>query len=279
MLLRRLAYPNRHGDLVEMFGRSTDEISRIVNELTSYLLRTYGHLLEFDAHRLTPQYLENLAEAVQRKGAPLQRCWGFIDGTVRPICRPKKHQRQNYNGHKRVHALKFQSVVSPDGIIVHLSGPWIGRRHDARMLRESNLLDILAEHANGTNGEPMQIYGDPAYGIHQYILSPFRGVNLSAEQREFNKLMSSVRECVEWQFGKIIQEFAFLDFKKNLKLWLQPVGRYYLIGGLLTNLILASTVLKHRRILNWTLHLLKDILVFDLDSIYFSYDGVPVSNI
>lgn len=236
MLLRRLTYPNRHGDLSLMFGRPPDEVSRIVNQLSAFLLTRYGHLLEFDAVRLTAELRERFADAVHQKGAPLSRCWGFIDGTVRPITRPGVDQRQVYNGHKRVHALKFQSVVTPDGIIVHLSGPWVGRRHDARMLMESNLLETLSIHANGTNGEAMQIYGDPAYGIHRYLLSPFRGANLTPEQRLFNKDMSSVRECVEWQFGKITTLFAFLDFKKNLKLWLQPVGRYYLIGGLLTNL-------------------------------------------
>lgn len=235
MLLRRFAYPNRHGDLSEMFGRPPDEISRIVNQVSVLLFTNYEHLLKFDDRRLTAGYLEQLANAVHYKGAPLQRCWGFIDGTVRAICRPGVEQRQVYNGHKRVHSLKFQSVVTPDGIIAHLSGPWIGRRHDARMLKESNLLEILSTHANGIDGEAMQLYGDPAYGVHQYLLSPFRGAQLTQEQNLFNKKMSAVRECVEWGFGKIVGNFAFLDFKKNLKLMLQPVGRYYLVGGLLTN--------------------------------------------
>ena len=46
-----------------------------------------------------------------------------IDGTVRPICRPKQHQRVVYNGHKRVHSLKFQCVALPNGIIAHIFGP------------------------------------------------------------------------------------------------------------------------------------------------------------
>ena len=43
-------------------------------------------------------------------------CFGFIDGTVRPISRPGQHQRIVYNGHKRVHSLKFQSVALPNGL-------------------------------------------------------------------------------------------------------------------------------------------------------------------
>ncbi|KAK9249118.1 hypothetical protein V1506DRAFT_527057, partial [Lipomyces tetrasporus] len=49
--------------------------------------------------------------------------------------------------------------------------------------------------------------------------------------------MSSVRQCVEWQFGAIVQTFAFLDYKKNLKLGLQPVGAYYLVGTLFRNIL------------------------------------------
>jgi hypothetical protein len=47
--------------------------------------------------------------------------------------------------------------------------------------------------------------------------------------------MSAVRMSVEWGFGKITSLFSFLDFKRNLKLFLSPVGIYYMVGALLTN--------------------------------------------
>lgn len=47
------------------------------------------------------------------------------------------------NGHKRVHALKFQSVIAPNGMIANLYGPVEGQRHDAGMLRMSGLLTEL----------------------------------------------------------------------------------------------------------------------------------------
>ena len=78
------------------------------------------------------------------------------------------------------------------------------------------------------------MYGDPAYGVTRSILSPFRGQITPAEQ-QFNTAMSGVRISVEWTFGKIVQLFAYLDFKKNQKLLLQPVGKYYIVGALLTN--------------------------------------------
>ena len=72
---------------------------------------------------LNPAALQTYADAIHNRGAPLDNCLGFIDGTVRPICRPKQDQRMVYNGHKRIHALKFQSLALPNGLIGHLYGP------------------------------------------------------------------------------------------------------------------------------------------------------------
>ena len=67
--------------------------------------------------------LESYADVISNKGAPLTNCFGFVDGTVRPLFRPGENQRLVYNGHKRVHGLKYQSVVVPNGLIAHLYGP------------------------------------------------------------------------------------------------------------------------------------------------------------
>ena len=44
-----------------------------------------------------------------------------------------------------------------------------------------------------------------------------------------------MRVSVEWAFGKVVQYFAFLDFRKNLKVLLQPIGKYYIVGVILAN--------------------------------------------
>jgi len=66
-------------------------------------------------------------------------------------------------------------------------------------------------------------------------MAPFRGAVFTVEQQAFNEVMSALRVCVEWEFGIVVNLFAFLDFKKNLKLHLQPDGMYYIIGVLFTN--------------------------------------------
>ena len=55
----------------------------------------FGHLMtSLDLAWLDP---ELFSKAISEKGAPLHQCWGFIDGTIRPISRPIRNQRIMYS--------------------------------------------------------------------------------------------------------------------------------------------------------------------------------------
>jgi hypothetical protein len=234
ILCRRLCYPNRWCDLVVLFGRSSGDLCHIFMEILHYLYDRFNHSLlqGIDWNRIESS-LQTFGSAIASKGAPLNTIIGFIDGTTREICRPTYFQRTCYNGHKKYHALKFQSIVSPDGIILHLFGPIEGRRHDCILLRESNL-DSIFDDPRSTG---YHIYGDPAYARRGYMLSGYKGSNLTDAQKLFNTRMSKVRESVEWGFKLIITNWAFLDFEKNLKVFLSPVAKMYSVGALLTNFL------------------------------------------
>ena len=81
--------------------------------------------------------MQEYAEVIHEKGAALENSWGFIDGTVRAISRTETNQRVMYNGHKKMHVIKFQSIVAPNGLIGNLYGPVEGKRHDSAMLAQS----------------------------------------------------------------------------------------------------------------------------------------------
>ena len=124
MILKRFAYPCRYSDMVHRFGRPVPVLSMAANAVTNYVFDTHGHLItDWNPNILHRQALLQYSQAIRAKGAPLNNCFGFIDGTVRPISRPGRNQRIVYNGHKRVHALKFQSVALPNGLIGNLYGP------------------------------------------------------------------------------------------------------------------------------------------------------------
>lgn len=119
--------------------------------------------------------------------------------------------------------------------LTHVFPPPEGRRHDAGMLRMSGLLTELNRHAHSPTGRPLCIYGDPAYPLRIHLQAPYRNAQITAEQQIFNSSMSTVRTAVEWVFGDISTYFALLDFKRNLKIGLSPVGKLYSISALLRN--------------------------------------------
>jgi len=67
-------------------------------------------------------------------------------------------------GYKKSHGFKFQAVMTPDGIISSLAGPWFGKVGDWRMYTDSGLEDHLRQiNQEAEVDERCYLYGDPAY--------------------------------------------------------------------------------------------------------------------
>ncbi|CAB3978386.1 Hypothetical predicted protein [Paramuricea clavata] len=78
-----VAYPCRYNDMIPRFARPVPVLSMVTNKVINHLYETHGHrLTQWNHTILHPQALEQYAEAIHNKGAPLQNCFGFIDGTV-----------------------------------------------------------------------------------------------------------------------------------------------------------------------------------------------------
>jgi len=83
-------------DLKVLFHRSVGAISGIVQTVGKLLLPIAIAKLEyFDGAKWGP-WLPVFAAAIHAKGAPLDRCFGFLDGTFIAMCRPG---RDGYRGH------------------------------------------------------------------------------------------------------------------------------------------------------------------------------------
>ena len=132
-----------------------------------------------------------------------------------------------YNGHKKVHSIKFQSIATPNGLIANFYGLVEGKRHDSAMLAQSQVLNQLQRFLFNPHRDILCVYGDPAYPLRPQLQCPFRGAQLTNIQKAWNKSMSEVRVSVEWLFGDVVNYFKFLDLKKNLKICLIAVGKIY----------------------------------------------------
>lgn len=148
-----------------------------IQYILEFVHRSHHHCLEtWNQPFLLPQVLEHYAQIIHERGAPLQNCFGFVDWMLCRIVRPQNNQRVVCNGHKRLHAIKLQSVVIPNGLIANLARPFEGRRHDSTMQHETGMLREMQRIA-WAKGEPLCLYGDPAYTLGIHLHAPFRDVH------------------------------------------------------------------------------------------------------
>ena len=89
------------------------------------------------------------------EGAPLYGCFDFVDGKIVCICTPVPGERVLHSHHTRVHGVKFQSVVLPDGLIISLEGQWEGRRHDC-VLCFMNWINLI--NPSGWHGQIIFVF-------------------------------------------------------------------------------------------------------------------------
>lgn len=144
VVLIRLSYPTRYWSMMDRFGHSRTWLSVVFNDTIIHLYRRFRKMLEWDDKRLTFEKLSEYALAIHNFGGG-HSFWGFIDGTLNATCRPIIDQQEFYSGHKRKHGYKYQSVVSPDGLVSSLMGPFIGRRGDWKMVALSAWKPNFAE--------------------------------------------------------------------------------------------------------------------------------------
>lgn len=88
----------------------------------SILYYTWEHKLIWDGIQLDKDSLTQFKKVYVRKGSVATDIIGFIDATIIPISRPGEDQEYFYSEYKKLHAIKFQNVDTPDGIISHTKG-------------------------------------------------------------------------------------------------------------------------------------------------------------
>ena len=129
----RLAWPHRLKDCIMYFGHGKSWLSTIFNHTCIHIARQFQEIQRWNDHHLTPSQLSRYCAKIQERGEPSGLVWGFIDGTHKQTCRPRPEtvdQEELYSGHKHMHSMQFLAVVTPDGLISCLDGPYEGRKGD-----------------------------------------------------------------------------------------------------------------------------------------------------
>jgi len=104
------------------------------------------------------------------------------------------------------------------------------------MVHASKVLEWITSHKNCATGEPYVCYADAGYAVAPGIMRPFADGMINIQHEAFNQVMSTVRICVEWEFGDIVTQWAHVNYKRTQMIanGSRP-GQQYIIAALLTN--------------------------------------------
>ena len=151
----------------------------------------------------------------------------IVDGTERPIRRPKDKDKQNryYSGKKKHHTVKNQIMVSPkSGRILSVSRTVEGKLHDKKLLEQDWNIYRAPPQALGIGDSGYQ----GASKINPLIkfITPFKNLRnkkLTEKDKETNKVISSIRVKVEHPLA-YLKHFAILahQFRNRIDKSHQP---------------------------------------------------------
>lgn len=175
------------------FGLSQSQANEWIHRLSKLLNQALGYELELPERRAA-----NI-EAVLSACPSLEF---IIDGTERPINRPKDKEKQksHYSGKKKGHTVKNNLITQRGGKIKYLSRTCEGKRHDKKLADEENYRFPSGSKLLQDTG--FQGYRPEGVIVIQPKKKP-RGRDLAADEKILNRAISSLRVEVEHRIGGV----------------------------------------------------------------------------
>lgn len=172
-----------------------------------------------------------LSDAEKIALADLDGAQVLIDATEQPVNRPKDEvaQKAHYSGKQKAHTLKTQVTVTDEHIIKAISEVVPGSKHDKKLADQTQTVERLPDgcEANldkGYQGVANQVElvkvinletGQEEEQPRLQINIPFKkpkGGELTSEQKDFNRELSSIRIRVEHCIGWV-KNWAILSIR------------------------------------------------------------------
>lgn len=135
----------------------------------------------------------------------------LLDATKQKIPRPqnKKKRKSHHSGKKQAFTIMTQVLTRKDSLMLHVSSPMAGRRHDVTLFKKSAIPRWLEKHKDKIHARADGGYQgmNEQYDINMTI--PFKRSknkpNLTRSEKIFNKKHSSKRIFAEHGFGGVKQ--------------------------------------------------------------------------
>lgn len=175
------------------FDMSQSQANEWIHRLSGLLNQALGYELQLPERRAA-----NL-EAVLSACPSLEF---IIDGTERPINRPKDKEKQksHYSGKKKQHTVKNNVITERGGKVMYLSGTCEGKRHDKKLADDEQYRFPPGSKLLQDTG--FQGHAPVGVTVIQPKKKP-RGGKLTPNEKIINRAISSLRVEVEHQIGGV----------------------------------------------------------------------------
>jgi hypothetical protein len=168
--------------------------------------------------------------------------YGLIDGKLFFTTNLMWCKKALYSGKHHRPGLKFQTIIAPNGLLIHAYGPVSGRAHDANVLRQSGVLAPLRQlydwgvQHNPANYNPavplrgINVYGDSAYPKRSGMFSAYKTIQLSAvpARAAVQDGLNEARAEMEHFYSNLILNWRGISNPLEMKNGKRPVAHYIL---------------------------------------------------
>lgn len=110
----------------------------------SHLTPQWGRILEWHPSLTLPR-VKHFTRKLEERADGSGEIWGWLDDTFTEICRPTEDQELYYSGYKKKHCLKWQGLVTPDGLIASLADPYVEEVNDRSHCQSFDLIGRLRQ--------------------------------------------------------------------------------------------------------------------------------------
>ncbi|WAR22149.1 HARB1-like protein [Mya arenaria] len=200
----------------DIHGVSQPTVSRVLGEMLNVLSdpRLVRQFISFPTDAADLRRNATIFEGI----ANFPKVMGLIDGTHIRIRAPSEDEYM-YVSRKQFHSINVQMVVDGDDKIIDIVARWSGSVHDARILRESGLSQLLD---NGFGGhKQFHLMGDSGYHSKRWLLTPYLNPQGLA-QEAYNRSHKTTRSRIEKGIGQLKRRFGVLHTpfpRKSLQSW------------------------------------------------------------
>lgn len=137
IVFRKILWPVCWEDMEREFGMHSSRLSEVFWEVIDSFVNEHGHLLNLRSYYIKSR-VDAYAIFMRNSGTPLSKLIRLIDCTKNRMSRPggpNANQSVVYSGHTRIHYLIYQTITTPDVVVLALCGPKVELIHDLTLLR------------------------------------------------------------------------------------------------------------------------------------------------